>query len=99
MISLFPTVDKKIVHLGKGHIIPGGPYLSLWCEKPSVKLSSKESSICLNLIEAGSGKVFLPVAAENPEAWLLFLSCTLVLILIKQNSIYEGVFLPYLLHQ
>lgn len=39
--------------------------------------------------------IFLPVAAENPETWLFCLSCALVMILIKWNSISERVFLPY----
>lgn len=47
----------------------------------------KESSIYLNENESVGGNVFLLVAAENPETWLLCLSCTLVMILIKQNHI------------
>lgn len=82
IIFLFLTIHKKQFILGKGTYWRWALAVTVvW--KPSVRYSSKESSICLNLIEAVSGNIFLPVAAENPETWLFCLSCALVMILIK----------------
>lgn len=41
--------------------------VSLWYEKPSVKNSSKESSICLNLVEAVSGNIFFTCSCRDSE--------------------------------
>lgn len=58
---------------------------------------SEESSIYLNENESVDGNVFLLVAAENPATWLFCLSCTLVMILIKQNNISDFSYPIYLI--